>query len=100
MELRELKRMLSSESENDLNDDDDEHLPNRDASDIFLKKFLTKHGWDFIMMYKKGLTSENKRATNFYQQREHPIRGKLQQENKQSNNMLFIDDYAPSDMFE
>jgi hypothetical protein len=35
MELRELRRMLSSESENDLNDDEDDNLINKDASDLF-----------------------------------------------------------------
>lgn len=65
MELRELKRMLVSESENDFNEDDDDQIQ-KDPTDIFSKKFFSKHGWDFILMYKKGVTSENKRATNFY----------------------------------
>ena len=84
MEYQVLKQMISCEGEAE--------------EDSFSKKFFSKHGWDFIMMYGKkegNEGDENKRASGVYGQREIGLR-KAQKDTDNNNNapIMCIDDYA------
>jgi len=94
MEVNELSKMLNSQSEQELNEAEEEDGNVVDIAS-FTKKMFSKHGWEFMMIEKKGLTNENKRSTNFYEAREVPIQ-KKKSENKEDN-MLFIDEYIPKE---
>ena len=65
MELEELRKLISTDTghEGD-NEDDDEEV--KDISNMFTKKFFSKHGWDFILMQRAGAIVENKKASGFY----------------------------------
>lgn len=91
IELEDLKKLISSDTghEGDNEDEDD-----RDNSNMFTKKFFSKHGWDFILMQKNGSIVENKKASSFYNQRELSLKQSKDQQ-QPANNMLFIDDYDP-----
>jgi hypothetical protein len=54
MELRELKKLINIDMGKRGDEDDDDYGNNylKDITNLFTKKFFTKHGWDFILMYR------------------------------------------------
>lgn len=97
MELGEIKKLISHDA--GLEGDGEESFI-REPSNFFSKKFFTKHGWDFIMMQRQGASVENKKASNFYSQREIPLRQRNQNGFDgigAASNILYLDEYIPKD---
>lgn len=92
MEVEELKKMVNCDVGHE---GDAESSDEPDVSNLFTKKFFSKHGWDFILMQRAGATVENKKATAFYNQRELSL--KPQKDQSGNANMLFIDNYDPEE---
>jgi hypothetical protein len=62
IELRELRRLMNTQSEIDINEEDEDDAE-YDCGDEesgkefnFTKRFFQKHGWEFILMQRKGTT--------------------------------------------
>jgi hypothetical protein len=53
MEIRELKKLINIDMGKRGDEDDDDIAPHnylKDVQNLFIKKFFSKHGWDFILM--------------------------------------------------